>query len=426
MAKARPLLVVLHRVAGLFIAGFLVIAGLTGAVISWDHELDALLNGHLLQARASGQAQPSLDLAREVEARHPHAEVVEVPVVVEPGHALVIGVEPRVNPETERLYDLGFNQVFVDPVSGAELGRRDWGAVWPLSRENFVSFLYVLHYSLHIPGPWGVWFMGFVACIWTLDCFGGLLLTLPRPRTKRAVGEKALRARLSDWMARWAPAWRIKTSGGRYRINFDIHRAAGLWTWGLLFVLAFTAFSLNLYGEVFRPVIATVSEVTPSPFNARSHSGLHSPLKAQLSFEEVIERADREAQRRGWRAPIGNVFYARYHDVFVVFFFEPGDDHGAAGLGPPVLYFDGANGLLLGDFTPWRGTAADIFVQAQFPVHSGRILGLPGRILISVMGIVVAALSVTGVVIWWKKHKARALRKTKTAPSPPAAALAAK
>jgi uncharacterized iron-regulated membrane protein len=46
-------------------------------------------------------------------------------------------------------------------------------------------------------------------------------------------------------------------------------------------------------------------------------------------------------------------------------------------------------------------------VQAQFPLHSGRIVGLPGRILISIMGLVVAALSVTGVVIWWRKRRAR-------------------
>jgi hypothetical protein len=30
---------------------------------------------------------------------------------------------------------------------------------------------------------------------------------------------------------------------------------------------------------------------------------------------------------------------------------------------------------LLGERLPWKGTAADIFVQAQFPLHSGRILG---------------------------------------------------
>jgi uncharacterized iron-regulated membrane protein len=52
----------------------------------------------------------------------------------------------------------------------------------------------------------------------------------------------------------------------------------------------------------------------------------------------------------------------------------------------------------------------------QFPMHSGRILGLPGRILISAMGLVVAALSVTGVVIWWRKRRARVKsRETTTA-----------
>ncbi|MGO4612182.1 PepSY domain-containing protein, partial [Variovorax sp. 2RAF20] len=64
-----------------------------------------------------------------------------------------------------------------------------------------------------------------------------------------------------------------------------------------------------------------------------------------------------------------------------------------------------------GERLPWKGTAADIFVQAPFPLHSGRILGIPGRILISLTGLVVAALSVTGVVIWLKKRRARVLRK---------------
>ncbi|MNO08416.1 hypothetical protein D3C81_2310440 [compost metagenome] len=46
-------------------------------------------------------------------------------------------------------------------------------------------------------------------------------------------------------------------------------------------------------------------------------------------------------------------------------------------------------------------------MQAQLPLHSGRILGLPGRILISAMGLVIAMLSVTGVIIWWRKRAAR-------------------
>ncbi|MEP7371046.1 MAG: PepSY-associated TM helix domain-containing protein, partial [Nitrosospira sp.] len=56
---------------------------------------------------------------------------------------------------------------------------------------------------------------------------------------------------------------------------------------------------------------------------------------------------------------------------------------------------------------PGTGSAGDIFMQAQFPLHSGRILGLPGRIFISAMGLLVATLSVTGVIIWQKKRWVR-------------------
>lgn len=48
-----------------------------------------------------------------------------------------------------------------------------------------------------------------------------------------------------------------------------------------------------------------------------------------------------------------------------------------------------------------------MFMQAQFPLHSGCILGLPGRILVSIMGLLVAMLSLTGIVIWLKKRAAR-------------------
>jgi uncharacterized iron-regulated membrane protein len=97
-------------------------------------------------------------------------------------------------------------------------------------------------------------------------------------------------------------------------------------------------------------------------------------------------------------------------------FFYPAADHGAGGVGHKRLYYDGMDGRYLGDRQPWKGTAADIFIQAQFPLHSGRILGLPGRILISVMGLIVAMLSVTGVVIWWKKRAARIKQAARSMP----------
>ncbi|MDB5962894.1 MAG: hypothetical protein JWP59_4188 [Massilia sp.] len=408
----RAFWTLIHRYFGLFTAAFLFVSGVTGAVISWDHELDDILNPQLMQAPARGAAQSPLALARQVEARYPHLRITYLPLHVEPGASLAVGVGARVDPVSHKLFEPGFNQLFIDPVNGAELGRREWGAVWPITRETFVSFLYKLHYTLHIPAfwgidRWGVWLMGGVAVIWLVDSAVGFYLTLPlRPGRGSAPADSARSSVAKSWWRRWQPAWLIRWRAGGAKRNFDLHRAFSLWTWALLLILAFTAFSLNLYQEVFYPVLKTVSKVTPSPFDSIAPNDRQHPIEATLSYADIVNVASLQARQRGWPQPAGGVFYSPEFGVYGVSFFKPGDDHGAGGVGPPYLYYDGA-GKLLGQRQPWQGTVADIFVQAQFPLHSGRILGLPGRILISFMGVVVAMLSATGVIIWWRKRSAR-------------------
>ena len=157
-----------------------------------------------------------------------------------------------------------------------------------------------------------------------------------------------------------------------------------------------------------------MSNYTPTPYEQRAPLPLDKPAVPKLSFADMIERGKADGQSRGWSAPVGAVYYAQLFDIYSVSFFKPGDDHGAGGVGPAQLFYDGQDGRPLGARIPWQGTAADVFVQAQFPMHSGRILGLPGRILISAMGIVVAALSVTGVVIWYRKRRARLSARART------------
>lgn len=415
----RPLAVLLHRYVGLLMVPFLFVTGLTGAIISWDHELDDLLNPHLMQAPGRGPSIASLELARQIEARDPRVTVSFVPLVAEPGESLHFGVDPAIDPATGTLFAPGYNQVFIDPVTGAELGRREWGGVWPITRENVVSFLYKLHFSLHIPfmagsDRWGIWLLGIVAILWTIDCFTGVYLTFPaRPKPAAPIGIPVpvlTRPAARSWWQRWSVSWRIRRGAGAYKLNFDLHRAGSLWTWIFLLILAFTAFSLNLYREVFYPLMSKVSQVTPAPFDTRTPTDILHPQKAKIGFAGIVDRAQAEVVRRGWAEPPGSVFYSSAFGVYGVQFFHPGQDHGASGVGPARLFFDGEDGRLLGERLPWQGSAADIFVQAQFPLHSGRILGLPGRILISIMGLVVAMLSVTGVYVWWRKRQGRRSR----------------
>ncbi len=412
----RPIFLLLHRYVGLALAGFLIVTGLTGAIISWDHELDEWLNPELIHTQsppATGRiaepgARTPLDYVAQLEAKYPHVEILLVPLATEPGHNLSYWAEPRFNPETGQPHEVDFNQIFVDPHTGQEMGKREWGAVWPLSRQNFVSFLYKLHYSLHIPAMWGVdhwgvWLLGAVALLWTLDCFVAFFLTLP---ARRRSSNGAATPSKSFW-ARWRPSWSVRAKAGAYRLNFDLHRAGGLWTWVLAFAIAFTGFSMNLYSEVFEPVLTWVSDLTPSIWTSRAERPPVERTPPSVSFSDILARASDEAKKHGIDAPPGHLFYSPALNVYEIEYYDPGDGHGSGGVGHPEIYFDGRDGRVLGNRKPWEGTAADLFVQAQFPIHSGRIFGLFGRISISVMGLVIAGLSATGVYIWYKKRLSR-------------------
>jgi uncharacterized iron-regulated membrane protein len=402
--RTRSILVLLHRFVGLTIAGFLVVAGLTGAIISWDDALDRWVNPHLRSAPDHGQVLPPLALAARAEAADPKSWATYFSLSAEQGEAFAVFVEPRPDPETGELHELGYNQIFLDPVSGQVLGRREWGAV-RFDREHLVPFLYALHFSLCVPSfwgieTWGIWLMGAVALLWVLDCVVGFLVTLPPRRHDRNPAE-------AGWWRRWKPSWQIKWSGTPYRLTFDFHRAIGLWLWIALFILAVSAVSLNLEKEVARPLVGLVSRPTPSPEDQRVPAPSDKPIMPRLAFAEIVERAEIEGRKRGWTLPLGAVGYLQQFGIYRADFFASDDSHGATGLGPTMLYLDGVDGRVLGDRIPWRGTAGDLFLQLQFPLHSGRIAGLGGRVIVSTMGIVVAGLAVTGVVIWWRKRLAR-------------------
>jgi uncharacterized iron-regulated membrane protein len=234
-----------------------------------------------------------------------------------------------------------------------------------------------------------VLFMGIVGIVWVIDSFVALWISFPN-RTA------------------WRKSFAFRWKQGGYKLHFDLHRSGGVWLWALLLMLAVTSVSMNLQFQVVRPLVSLVSELSPSPFAVRAPNPADEPRMPMINRAEAIRLAQAEAAKRQWTLPAGGVFYSAEVGIYGVGFFEPGNDHGDGGLGNPWLYFDGQDGRFLGAVEPGVGTAGDIFMQAQFPLHSGRILGLPGRILVSLLGLAVAVLSVTGIVIWARKRAGRA------------------
>lgn len=387
----RPLLVRLHRWFGLAMAAFLFLAGLTGAVIAWDHELDAALNPTYFRAATAGTPLPAVTLAERLEAADPRVQVTYMPLSVEPGGTLVVRVQPRIDPATRKPYAPDYNEVALDPVTGAVQGRRMWGAP-SLARLNLIPFIYQLHYTLFLPAragiDLGVWTMGVVGIVWLLDGFIAIVLAFPS---------------LKSW--RKSFAFRVKRGG--YVLTFDLHRSGGVWLWGLLTVVALTSISMNLGTPVVRPVVSLFSTLTPDPFRNAVPGPRLTPQEATAARERIVAAAPEAGRHAKLDAPPGALFFVPASGIYGVSYFAAGDSHGGAGLGNPWLVMDARSGKLLGAQIPGEGTAGDIFMQAQFPLHSGRIAGLAGRIAISFTGLVVAILSATGFLIWLKKARAR-------------------
>jgi uncharacterized iron-regulated membrane protein len=402
MFALRPLFVIWHRWFGLAAAIFLFISGATGAIISWDHELDAALNPVLFQANTSGPAMPGTQLASRVEQQDPRVRVTYLLTAVEPGHTSLMLVEGRIDPATHKPYDIGYNQVAVDPATAQIQGKRQWGEI-SLSRENLLPFLYKLHYTMHLPDAGGIeigiWLMGLIAMAWVTDCVIALWLSFP------------------SWKG-WRKSFAFRWAAGGHKLTFDLHRSGAVWVWLLLLLLAITSVSMNLTAQVVRPIVAQFSTLSASAFDTMVPQPPEKPIEPTLSRDQAVALARADAARRGWTEPVGGMFYAPAFGVYGVGFFAAGNDHGDVGLGNNWLYFDGRTGKPAGASIPGNGTAGDIFLQAQFPLHSGRILGLTGRIMISVMGALVAMLSVTGVLIWVRKRKARRVAVTRVRVTP--------
>src|SRR5690606_23877453 len=104
----------------------------------------------------------------------------------------------------------------------------------------------------------------------------------------------------------------------------------------------------------------------------------------------------------GLSEPIGELYYSFEYNFYGAGFGEHDSNQGNA-----WLFFHGTDGQLLGQEIPGQGTLGEQFHMLQPAIHGGRILGLPGRILIAVLGVAIAVLSFTGVVIWWRKRRAR-------------------
>jgi uncharacterized iron-regulated membrane protein len=383
------------------LALFLTIAGTTGIFLAWVDELDAAMAPGLHRAappRPGAVPLPAPELRRQVLARHPGARIDYLPLTIAPGRTAKLSVTWD---EGTPLPD--WDELFVDPYTGRELGHRRWGDISE-GAVNLMPFVYRLHYTLAL-GAWGRLAFGLAALVWTLDCFVGLYLTLPgRQRRPRAP------ARIADWWRRWRPSWQVRWRGSSHKRTFDLHRAGGLWLWPMLAIFAWSGVSLNL-PQVYVPVMRQLGAEDPREAFQNALLPASRPRPA-IGFDAALASAERlassEAARHGLRIERDGdryLWYAPEIGCYVYGFTSSADftRHGAG----TTLVIDGDNGRKLRFGVPAGRNAADTFGNWIVALHMADVLGLPWRIAVSLIGALVTMLSVTGVIIWMRKRGAR-------------------
>ncbi len=400
----RAFWVWLHRWAGLAMAAFLIVVGLTGSLLAFYPELNRLFNPRAYQI-TEGAPLALSELAVKAQQQLPKAQIEGVFLGRE-GMATLISVSSQ----PDQL-DLGFNQLLLDPVTGNKVMRFTWGAIsegW----HNLMPFIYKLHYNLAL-GNFGMWVLGICALIWTLDCFIGFYLTLPQRRRRSSPSAILLAdGRGGRWWQRWWPAGKIRWRAGGYKLNFDLHRASGLWLWIILFIFAWSSVYMNLWDTVYTWTTRAVFEYkTPWTELPKLGKPLVEPELDWREAEAIGQQwAQEQAAQQDFRVAFSvGISLDRERGVYHYTVRSSRDIQDQRG--NTQIIFDANTGELRLLLLPSGQYAGNTVTSWLYALHVANVFGLPWRIFVCVLGLIIVALSVTGIIIWMKKRRVRLLQR---------------
>ena len=274
---------------------------------------------------------------------------------------------------------------------------RMWGVV-SLARIDLLPFLYKLHYTLHLPivGGFdlGTWLIGIAGiCGFSI---AAIALVLSFPSVKA-----------------WRKSFAFRMKRGGYALTLVPHRWGGVWIWGLLLDdgahvdidESHRAGHAVRSSPTFR---SSRRRCSTNPELVRVGPARQARCRSRANRCSEMARRDGEARNGIAEALVRCSTTAPMFMATAVGFLRARTRSRRRGPRQRLALLQrSARASSRARTIPGRGSAGDIFMQAQFPLHSGRIVGLPGRILMSAVGIAVAMLSATGLMIWFRKRAAR-------------------
>ncbi|MFG3521223.1 PepSY-associated TM helix domain-containing protein [Nocardia nova] len=383
----------LHFYAGVFVAPFILIAAVTGALYAVAPSLESIVNRDLLHVDSTGPARPL-------------SEQIAAGVAAEPGLALV-AVDPAQHAgDTTRVIftdpSLGESErraVFVDPATATSVGDSVvYGSTGALPMRTWID---VLHRNLHL-GDVGRLYSEMAASWMWVIALAGVVMWLRRSRG-------SLRRLL----------WPDRSKAGRPR-SVGAHATVGMWILLPLLFLSATGLTWSLHaGQHITSLRQQLSWTTPvvdtalpgAPMPSMPAGGEHAEHTGGHGMSMPVP-ADRAAQADKVLA------VARGHGIDgPVEISVPAKDTTAFTVKErrlPGVYTQDAIAV-----DGRTGDVTDILRYADWPLmaelanwgialHMGMLFGLANQLLLLATMIALITVIGRGYLMWWRRRPTRA------------------
>ncbi|MFC4125261.1 PepSY-associated TM helix domain-containing protein [Nocardia rhizosphaerae] len=394
-ARLYPLAMRLHFYAGIFVAPFILIAALTGALYAMAPTIEGFVSRDLLRVDTSGPEQTLKAQVDAAVATKPELTLVAVAPAGSDGETTRVLFNDPVLGDSERL------SVFVDPHTAQPVGEAVvYGSGGALPLRAWIS---EFHRSLHL-GDFGRLYSELAASwLWVIALFG-LVLWVHRVRKRRA-------KRSAQWLLR-----PDLSEPKRRKLNW--HGAIGVWILPVALLLSVTGATWSTYaGENISAVRKELNWTTPSV--SVTLPGAAEPAQAAGSDHHSaghvapapVDQDARIAQLDGvWETARANGITQAAEIAIPA---TPEQAFGVKELRKPGTYsidsvaIDGASATVTDSlaFADWPLMAK--LTNWGIAFHMGLMFGLPNQLLLLAVALGLCALIVLGYLMWWQRRPTR-------------------
>jgi len=348
----------LHLWAGLLLAMYCAVMGVTGSILVFRKELEQLGAGEKQRLRQSGDAGRELAAAiGRVQARYPQVQIVGATVASPEEPWVVVTVQtPR-----------GRTRLRIDDRDGSMRAIQ--------AKRSWLSVVSALHTTL-LAGRTGRMVNGLGGALLLVLTLSGIAIWWPGTRLWK-------RGLVVDVRRRWR------------RIFFDLHRALGIWSAAALCCWSISAIYFGWPEEVFAAVnrISAIRNARPPDVVVRPPTEMRPPDMGRMI--EAAAKREPEAVLAGVNFP-----YSR-RAPFEVLLTRSG---GVGREYTDTLYFSPWDGSYL---QTWRygvnESLGDWLIWLQVPLHFGTFWGLGFQIFWAALGLSLPLLATTGAVLYWNR-----------------------